>query len=118
MPSAVLSRPDGPAVEPAAARFDHQMRSDAVALHTLGLRQPCVVLGQPGWSEALACASGCRNVPRAGAAIRHLRSLGTEVVWLGPTTPPVRYGPGWRQLLLPGAGATQVAYLSRALPSG
>lgn len=103
-------------VAPQLVRFNRQMRLDAVALHVLDVRRPCVVLGQPSWNEALAYATGCRNVPRDATSLRRLRAGGTHVVWLGPSAPPARYGSrsGWRRVRLPGRSATgrQVAYLS------
>ena len=107
-------------VKPPVARFDHRMRADAAALHALGVRRRCIVLGQPGDNEALAYAAGCSNVPTRAASVRRLRALGRDVVWLGPTPPPARYGSGWRRVVLPwpGAGTAQVAYVALASRSG
>ena len=100
-------------VKPPVARFDRQMRADAGALHAFGVRRRCIVLGQPGFNEALAYATGCSNVPRLATSVQHLRALGRDVVWLGPTTPPARYGTRWRRVVLPGPSSrtVQVAYL-------
>ncbi|MDT7575139.1 MAG: hypothetical protein QOH17_1472, partial [Pseudonocardiales bacterium] len=107
-------------IRPAVTRFNRQVQADAAALHALGVRPPCVVLGQPSWNEALAYAAGCRNVPRGVGAVQRLRALGTDVVWLGPTSPPDRYGLSWRQVTLPGPTSLspQVAYLSQASRPG
>lgn len=106
-------------VKPPVARFDRRMRVDAAALHARGVRRNCVVLGQPGYNEALAYAAGCSNVPANAKAVRNLRAQGRDAVWLGPSKPPVRYGSGWRRVALPGAGAgtAQVAYLRLASDS-
>jgi hypothetical protein len=100
-------------VKPPAARFSRQVQADAAALHKLGVRTPCIVLGQPSWNEALAYAARCRNVPRTAATVQELRARGSYVVWLGPSAPPARYGASWRQIALPGPSSTvtQMAYL-------
>ena len=98
---------------PPIARYDYKVSADAASLHALGVRGPCIVLGQPTWNAALAYSARCTNEPTSGPAVLRAITAGSRVVWLGPGPPPTKYGTHTRRVSLPGSvpGRTFVAYL-------
>ena len=99
-------------IKPSLAAFNQQMEADAVRLHSLGFRAPCIVRGQPSRNAAIAFTAGCTNVPGGAAEVHDAITKGTRVAWLGPGAPPHLYGPPTRRVRLPAEGnRTFVAYL-------
>ena len=88
-------------IKPATASYNTWMNADAARLEALGVRAPCILLGQPAWNQALAYRAGCTNTPNRTLAVQRAIARGTHVVWLGPGAPPARYAAISRRVRLP-----------------
>jgi hypothetical protein len=88
-------------VAPPVRQFAAAVRADAEVLNGLGVRGPCLVVGQPGWEEDLAYAAGCTDVPGRRRGVRDRIEDGVVVVWLGTSPPKAAHDARWRRVDLP-----------------
>lgn len=99
-------------IKPSLTAFNQQMDADAHRLHSLGVRAPCIVRGQPSRNAAIAFTAGCSNVPGGAVQVNEAIKKGIRVAWIGPGAPPRLYGAPTRRVRLPAEGHhTFVAYL-------
>jgi hypothetical protein len=92
------------AIAPGVRRGDQHAAAEARQLAYLGVRPPCLVLGEPTDNERLAYLMRCANVPRNGVAVRDEIEDGTHVVWLSSKRPPRVYGADWARDTLARSG--------------
>jgi hypothetical protein len=69
-------------------------------LRDVGIRRPCVVLGNGGWNAPTAYALGCTNVDTGPAGIKDIVADGGTVVWLSTKGPAITPGVEWRRVLV------------------
>jgi hypothetical protein len=107
-------------IKPGSVRSSTALLADADYLAGAGVEGPCILLGTGRMDVArLAYATGCRDRPAGGAALRERMEHGTRVLWLGAGR--VRYpGLHWRQLHLPvhTSSLPRLAWLSITQPIG
>jgi hypothetical protein len=99
-------------IAPAVRRADRRVLAEAADLRRLGLRPPCLVLGEPAWSENLAYADRCSDVPSDPAGVAARMEADAAVVDLGSGRAVHDQG---RRVSLPGARPL-IAYLVRPEP--
>ena len=99
-------------IEPPARRAHQAIVADGQQLRSLGVRSPCLVLGNSSWNQELAYVVGCSNTSRTGAMLRRKLAAGTKVIWLTHRQPVIGDDVAWRRVQLHQVGAESlVAYV-------